>query len=209
MIAPARARRNGGPIDWPAVHARLARVQAALDGNWAPTAAQAQAVLRERARALAQPLRGTALGTPLEVIEFRLAGESYAIESAWVAEVFPLAGLTRLPGTPPFVLGIVNMRGEIISVIDLGKFFDLPARGLTDLNKVIVLQSREMVFGILADRVEGVCTIDAERLQGALPTLTDRRRDYFRGIADGRLVVLDGAALLADPRMVVNEVVED
>jgi purine-binding chemotaxis protein CheW len=208
MIRPARPRRNG-PIDWPAVRARLERVHAALDGNWAPTLAQAQAVLRQRARELALPLRSAALGTPLEVIEFRLASESYAIESAWVAEVFPLTGLTRLPGTPPFVLGIVNMRGEIVSVVDLRKFFDLPAQGLTDLNRVIVLQSREMVFGILADRVEGVRTVDAERLQSGLPTLTDRRRDYLRGIADGRLVVLDAAALLADPRMVVNETVED
>jgi len=208
-MSPPRGPRRGRPTDWADMHARLARVHAALDANWAPSAEQARDILRKRARALAAPSPGGRVEAPLEVIEFVIAGESYAIESAWVGEVFPLTGLTRLPGTPPFVLGIVNLRGEIVSVVDLRGFFDLPAAGLTDLNKVIVLQSREMLFGILADRVEGVRTVDAARLQGGLSTLTDRRRDYLCGIAEGRLVVLDAAALLGDPRMVVNEYVDD
>ncbi len=200
--------RRAAPVDWDTVRRHVDALGEALEQTWQPGPDRARTILRERARELAAPPSRQEEGPQLEVIEFRLAGESYAIETAWVAEVFPLIDLTRLPGTPPFVLGIVNLRGEIVSVVDLRRFFDRPIDGLSDLNKVIVLQSREMVFGILADSVEGVRTLAAARLQGPLPTLTDRRRDYLRGIADGRIAVLDAAVLLADPRMVVDESLE-
>ena len=197
-------------IDWPQVHRRLERLQAAVERGWQPTAEEGRLLLRARARTLARPSasEGSA-GPTLEVIEFRVAQEAYAIESAHVAEVFPLTEMTRLPCTPAFVRGIVNVRGEIVSVVDLKQFFGLPEQGITDLNRVILLQGDPMSFGILADRVEGVRTLAAERLQPGLPTLTDRRRDYLKGIAEGRMVVLDVAKLLADPRMVVEEEVAD
>lgn len=201
-------RRERRPIDWADVRRRLDALGAALDQTWEPSPAQAREVLRARARALASPVGSEGIAEPVEVVEFRLAGESYALESICVAGVFPLTELTRLPGTPAFVQGVVHVRGEIVSVVDLRSFFGLPASGITDLNKVILLQSREMAFGILADWVEGVRVIDAGALQPGLPTLGDRRRDYLKGIAEGRVVVLDAAALLADPRMVIDEEAE-
>src|SRR4029077_20843283 len=106
-----------------------------------PDAAQ---VLRTRARALARPpVQRPAAHTWLEVLEFRLAQESYAIETRYVREVYPLKDLTPLPCTPPFVLGIVNVRGRILPVIDLKKFFDLPERGLNGLLRIIVIEGND------------------------------------------------------------------
>lgn len=205
-MSPGGCRpRERRTIDWADVHRRIERLGAALDETWELSPERAQELLRTRAKALAAPVAGDEMGKPMEIVEFRLAGELYALESSCVAGVFPLAELTRLPGTPAFVLGVVNVRGEIVSVVDLRRFFDRPATGITDLNKVILLQGRDMVFGILADWVEGVRVIDARRLQPGLPTLGDRRGDYLRGIAEGRVVVLDAGELLADPRMVVNQ----
>lgn len=197
-------------VNWDEVHLRRERLQRAVDRAWKPDAEERQRILHARARLLARrPPDLLAAGAPLEIIEFTLSGERYGIESKFVAEVFPLTGLTRLYCVPPFLLGIVNLRGEIISVIDLRRFFELPDQALTDLNKVLLLQGDQMVFGVLADRVEGVRAVGDRQLQPDLPTLTDRRRDYLKGIAEGRIVVLDGASLLADPRLVVEETVEE
>jgi purine-binding chemotaxis protein CheW len=138
-------------------------------------------------------------------VEFLLSGEEYALESGYVREVYPLRELTPLPCTPPFVLGIVNMRGKILSVIDMRRFFELPGQGVTDLNKVIILHRGSMEFGILADAIIGVRTIAASELQPSLPTLTDIRAAYLKGVTKDGLVVLDAAKMLSDKRIVVHE----
>ena len=106
------------------------------------------------------------------------------------------------------MLGIVNVRGEILSVIDIKKFFDLPEKGLTDLNKVIVLQSGNMLFGILADTIAGVRRIPLTDIQPSLPTLTGVREEYLKGVTPERLVILDAEKLLTDEGIVVQEQVD-
>jgi len=176
---------------------------------WTPGADQTRRILHERALALAAEPDGTQpLGDSIEVVEFLLAHERYAVESSYVREVYPLENLTPLPCTPAFVLGIVNLRGEIVSVIDARKFFDLPQTGLPDLNKVIVLKSGNMVFGILADVILGVRRIALAEIQPSLPTLTGIRDKYLKGITPERTVVLDAGKLLADEELVVQEQVD-
>lgn len=80
-------------------------------------------ILRDRAHLLARPPEQAATAdTQLEVLEFRLAQERYAVETRHVREVCPLKDLTPLPCTPPFVLGVVNVRGCILPVLDLKIF---------------------------------------------------------------------------------------
>jgi purine-binding chemotaxis protein CheW len=166
-------------------------------------------ILRVRARALAQtPKRQAEVETILEVLEFRLAHEAYAVETPFVREVYPLKDLTPLPCTPPFVRGVVNVRGRILPVLDLKKFFGLPEKGLTDLHRIILVSNSDLEIGLLADSVVGVRAIPAECIQPSLPTLTGIRADYLKGVTSERLVVLDIAHLLADPRIVVHEEVE-
>ncbi|RTL50586.1 MAG: purine-binding chemotaxis protein CheW [Rhodocyclaceae bacterium] len=192
-------------IDWSDVHRRLERVRQAVETGGTPDEAETTRILAARARALAVPARKKKEGERIEVIEFLLSGEHYGLEFAYVREVFPLVDLTRLPCTPPFVLGIVNVRGEIVSVVDLRKFFDLPEKGLSDLNKVIILHSGEITFGILADVVVGVKILPRNELQPSLPTLTELREEYLLGVTREPMAVLDAAKLLADPHIVVEE----
>ena len=166
-------------------------------------------ILRARAHTLARPAETTAAtGTLLEVLEFRLAQERYAVETGLVREVHPLRELTPLPCTPPFVLGIVNVRGRILPVFDLKKFFDLPAQGLTDLHRIIIVRRQDLEFGLLADVIVGVHSITVESLQPTLPTLTGIRADYLKGVTSDALVVLDLARLMADPKIVIHDEVE-
>ena len=203
---PALRKAPQAAIDWAKVRARMDAVEAAGDRAWTPGADETERILHERALALAAELGATqAPAHSIEVVEFMLAHERYAVESSHVREVYPLEDLTPLPCTPAFVLGIVNLRGEIVSVIDLRSFFDLPQTGLPDLNKVIVLESASMVFGILADVILGVRRIPLAEIQPSLPTLVGIRERYLKGITPERTVVLDAAKLLADEDIVVRQ----
>lgn len=196
-------------IDWSAVHRRLEAVQTTLERGWTPTLEEKKQILQARAKVLAQePVREEAAQEALEVVEFLLAYERYGIESSYVREVYPLKELTPLPGTPPFVLGVINVRGQLLAVIDLKKFFDLPERGLTDLNRVILIHNGYMEFGILADAILGVRSIPFTDLQPSLPTLTGIREEYLRGITGERVVILDAEKLLSDEKIVVHEEIE-
>ena len=203
MSAP---QKHSKAIDWSEVKQRLETARIAIEHIWEPTAVETRRVLEERARSLArEPARAEAAEEWIEVVEFTLAHERYAVASEHVREVYPLEELTLLPCTPAFVLGIVNLRGEILSVIDIKKFFDLPEKGLTDLNKVIVLESESMVFGIVADVIGGVRHILRADIQPSLPTLTGIREDYLQGVTAERVVVLDAEKLLHDEKLIVNE----
>jgi purine-binding chemotaxis protein CheW len=162
-------------------------------------------LLKARALALAREPAREQPGESLELLEFLLASESYAIEMSWVRETLPLKDLTGVPCTPPFVLGLINVRGRIVSVVDIKRFFELPEKGLSDLNKVIVVHGKGMEFGILADAISGVRRIPLAELQPSLPTLTGVREEYLKGVTGERLVVLDGEKLLADTKIVVHE----
>jgi purine-binding chemotaxis protein CheW len=171
--------------------------------------AQADRILRARAKDLARPLASTpAPNTMLELLEFRLASERYALETRHVQDVHLLRDLTPLPCTPPFVLGIVNLRGRILPVLDIKKFFDLPEQGLTDLHRIILVHGNDLELGLLADVIVGVRSVAAESLQPSLPTLTGIRADYLKGVSEERLVVLDLDRLLSDPKIIVHEDVD-
>ena len=166
----------------------------------------ARQILRARAQALARtPERAPVAGSSLELLEFRLAQERYALENRWVQGVCPLKELTPLPCTPPFVLGIVNVRGRILPVLDLKKFFDLPEQGLTDLHRLILVRDNHLELGLLADVIVGVRSLPLDSLQPSLPTLTGIRSDYLKGVTAERLVVLDLARILADPKIIVHD----
>ena len=170
------------------------------------TAAEARGVLRERARNLARVRSApVAAESMLEVLEFQLADERYAVESRYVGEVQPLRSLTPVPCTPAFILGIVNVRGRILPVLDLKRFFGLPQRGLTDLHRIILLGDGRCEFGLLADLGVGVRMIPRAAIQASPPAFAGIDSTYLLGVTADRLLVLDAAALLADPRLVVDE----
>lgn len=199
-------QENSKAINWSEVKQRLETARIAIERIWEPTAGETKRVLEERARVLArEPARTETDDEWIEVVEFTLAHECYAVASEHVREVYPLEELTPLPCTPAFVLGIVNLRGEILSVIDIKRFFDLPEKGLTNLNKVIVLESGDMVFGIVADAISGVRRILRTDIQPSLPTLTGIRVDYLRGVTAERVVILDAEKLLTDEKLIVQE----
>ena len=163
-------------------------------------------ILKARALEVAKPLDAVCRpANTLSVVEFRLASERYAVEHEFVVEVHPLQTLTPLPCTPPFIVGIISIRGKLLPVIDIKKFFELPEEGITDIHLVIVVQADDVAIGILADTIVGTTTIDAGTIQPTLPTLTWIRVEDVLGVGTNHLVILDARKMMADPKLVINE----
>jgi len=184
----------------------LAEFKDSGDASWSPGEEEIKRILKERARRLAkEPELSAESVFSLEVLSFMLAGERYAIEARFVVETMPLRELTPLPGLPSFILGIINVRGRILSVMDIKKFFDLPESGLTDRHKLIVVRFRDLEVGMVADGLLGIQALPHDSLQPSLPTLTGIREKYLAGVTDEGMIVLQVEKILSDERILVND----
>jgi len=193
-------------IDWENLRHRLEDSRKAFEAGFAPDEEQQRRILRTRAQVLARKPENKLPATrSLQVVDFLLAHEHYGVELTCIREVYPLKELQTLPSTPAFVVGLINVRGEILSVLNIKKFFGLPEKGITDLNKVLIVRSGQMEVGILADVILSVRSIAAEELSPALPTLTGIRADYIKGITKDALVILEIDKILSDKRILVDE----
>ena len=162
-------------------------------------------ILADRARQLARRSTDDSRSADmLTVVEFRMAHETYALELNRIRVIHPLKTLTVIPGVPDFIKGVINLRGEIVSVVDLKIFFELPDDGVTRLSQVIILSGGDMEFGILADKILGISEIPKSALQPSLATLTGIRQDYLKGVTGDGRVVLDDEKLLSDKKMCIT-----
>ncbi len=193
-------KRHG--IDWPALHRRLADLGALLDDRHRAEPRARRTVLRARARSLAAaPVPDAAPASLLQVVVFRAGAERYALEMRHVREVRPLTALTAVPGTPDYIVGVVNLSGRAVAVTDLKRLFGIPDRSLPSLNRVIVLGNDAMEAGLLADTITGVTAVEQDSLIADIPTLEGVRREFLLGVTPERIIVLDGANLLGSPRL--------
>jgi purine-binding chemotaxis protein CheW len=174
--------------------------------NRALTEEEKNRIMRERAKKLASESKTKETDEEkLEILEFMLSGERYGLESLYIREAYPLKNFTPIPCTPAFVLGLVNVRGQVMSIVDIGRFFELPRKGITELNRVLILSSGDMEFGILADDILGVSQVPVKDIQESLPTLTDIRAEYLKGVTKDRLTILDAKKILTDKNLIVHE----
>lgn len=167
---------------------------------------QKKKILKERADLLKIQVEKEEIpGEQLEVVEFLLTDERYAIDANYVCKVIPLKELTQLPCTPDFILGIINVRGRILAVIDIKKFFNLPEKGITELNRVIVVKHQDIELGILTDEIIGSTHIFPDKLQSSIAAITDIRNDYLMGVTQDRLIILNIKKFLLNEKIIINE----
>lgn len=160
------------------------------------SAQAAKALLDERARALARPIEEAQKAATLDLVSFTLAGETYAIESRFVVQVFRLEELAPLPGAESPVYGVTTWRGDLLTILDLRPMLGLPVSSLNDLSRVMVLGGARPEFGILADAVAELLSVPLSELV-AVSEKQGRRADLVRGITTQAVLVLDGSALLS------------
>lgn len=199
-------RQPGEAFAWTAVRQRLARAQAATTAALELSPERARALMDERARLLACVAdEGPAAAEALETLTFALGRERYAVESKHVREVVRLVDFTPVPGAPEFLLGVMNLRGEVLAIVDLRTFFGVPKQGLTDLARVVVLGAAHAELGVLADAAHELRSLTAAELLEPPTSPSGIDREYLLGVTKDALIVLDGVRLLADPRLFIDQ----
>ncbi len=132
----------------------------------------------------------------------RLGGGRFALPMDVVAEVGRMPGLTRVPGTPSWVAGVANWRGRILGVLDLHVLLGLTSQaGRGDgTSRLVVLTRPPVSVGLIAERVEGVLTVDPDELEPPLLTLPAEAGALLEGQitdSEGPVGVIDAGAVFA------------
>lgn len=163
-------------------------------------------ILRQRAAELARPTVVEEERARMELLQFQVAAERYAVEARYLVEVIPSPRVTSLPGVPEFVHGICNVRGRIWSVINLARLLGLSAPATSGgPAQAILLGQAEMEFALGADTAEGIVSIDPGEIHAPPAGIGANLRRYLLGIHSGGLTVLDGNKLLTDGDLVVHQ----
>jgi len=128
----------------------------------------------------------------MQLVSFKLAKELYGIEITKVREIILIAEITRIPETPHFLKGLINLRSTVIPVIDLRARFGLPEGDLTDESRIMVLQACGKTIGIVVDAVSEVLRVKHDQIAPPPPTVAGLGRDYLSGLVklDDRLLIL-------------------
>jgi purine-binding chemotaxis protein CheW len=189
---------------WPEVRRRLAQASEATEGTLSISPERAKAIMDERARVLARvPPHQPGAAEILEITTFTLSSERYAVEARYVREVIRSVELTPVPGAPEFLLGLVNLRGEILAVVDLRKVLGLAGTELT--GRILVLGHERAEFGVLADEVHDVTMVPLDEVFAPPASVAGIGREFLRGVTKDALIILDGAALLAERRLFIEQ----
>ncbi len=200
------ATTRTGAIDWKDLHARLDEAWAKIEASLSLSPEEAQVKMEERAGALARvPPRPPHADEVLEVATFILANERYALETRHIREVVRFSEFTPVPGAPDFLVGLLNLRGEVLAVFDLRKFFGVPYKGVSDLSRVIVLGGERAELGVLADGAHEVMTLRIDEVFEPPGSVAGIGREYLRGVTKDALIVLDGAALLQATQLFIDQ----
>ncbi len=124
-------------------------------------------------------------------LTFALGEEIFGIEIRHVLEIIGILPITRLPGAPDYIKGIINLRGRIIPVVDVRLKFKKPAAAYDDRTCIIVTETQDISVGLIIDHVTEVVTIEDEDIVPP-PQYADGQARYIQGIskADGKVVLL-------------------
>jgi purine-binding chemotaxis protein CheW len=127
-----------------------------------------------------------------QLVVFDLAAEGYGVDISAVREIIRMQDITKVPGAPPFVEGIINLRGSVIPVVDLRKRFALEASERNRDNRILVVDIGGQDIGVVVDAVTEVLRITADSVEPPSAVITTADSVYLLGIVklEGRLVIL-------------------
>ncbi len=137
----------------------------------------------------------------VQLVTFKLQDESYGINVMQVQEVLRVSEIAPVPGAPSHVLGIINLRGNVVTVVDTRRRFGLPPTEIDDASRIVIIESDRQVVGILVDGVAEVVELRLSDIDPAPNVGNDETSRYIQGVAnraDTLLIVVDLNKLLND-----------
>jgi purine-binding chemotaxis protein CheW len=137
----------------------------------------------------------------LQWVTYKLGEETYGINVMQVQEVLRYTEIAPVPGAPEYVLGIINLRGNVVTVIDTRSRFGLPASDISDNSRIVIIESDDQVVGIMVDSVAEVVYLRSSEIDSAPNVGTEESAKFIQGVSnrDGQLLILvDLNKLLSD-----------
>lgn len=134
-------------------------------------------------------------------VTFRLANETYGINVMQVQEVLRYSDIAPVPGAPPYVLGIINLRGNVVTVIDTCQRFGLPPIEITDNTRIVIIETSHQVIGILVDAVAEVVYLRRSEIETTPNVGNEESAKFIQGVShreEELLILVDLNKLLGE-----------
>ena len=184
-------------INWEEVKNRLVESQLRLEQSGSADPQRLEAVYRQRASQLANRRLALRTAAPTRpVLAFFLGAERYGLELIDLAEVLPFGRCTPLPGAQRELLGVINLQGEVRSVLDLSRLLGLPDTNVSTGGYILMLRQQSLQIGLRVDRVEGIQHIVLAELALAGEQGPDSPACFLRGLTPDRLRILSTEAIV-------------
>lgn len=137
----------------------------------------------------------------LQWVTFKLAGEKYGVNVMQVREVLRYTEIAPVPGAPIYVMGIINLRGTVVSVVDTRNRFGLASEEITDSSRIVIIEADQHVIGILVDSVAEVVYLRQSEIETAPNIGTDESAKFIQGVThknDELLILIELDKLLSE-----------
>lgn len=115
-------------------------------------------------------------------VSFTLDAERYALGAATINEVLRYTDITAVPGSAAFILGIINLRGNVVTVVDARALFGLDVREPTAQSRIIVVEIEDFIVGVLVDQVAAVVDLDPAKVEAAPDTGSEASARFIQGV---------------------------
>jgi purine-binding chemotaxis protein CheW len=212
----ALTSKKHSEIDWAAVRRQMDEADEKLKTSQAIDLVALEQAWARRSAKLAQKLQEEEQGETFPMAIVGLDDERYGLDARHVFDIRVLERITPVPRTPPWVLGVVNWRGRVLSVIDLRRFWGLPSSSVEkkgrESARLVVVQSGEMEVGIWADQVFSIELVPVSKIQAEVGELRSIKPElvhgiFLRTVQNGQepVLLLNLPALLAHPRLIIQE----
>jgi purine-binding chemotaxis protein CheW len=128
----------------------------------------------------------------VQLVVFKLGREEYGVSILRVQEIKRMIDITRVPQTPDYIKGVINLRGSVLPVIDLKKRLNLPQQEDTDDTRIIIVKIDEIIVGMIVDAVSEVMAISQENIEDPEAVVGGVAADYLSGVGkqENRLLIL-------------------
>lgn len=136
--------------------------------------------------------QGAQSGDIIQLIVFKVGDEEYGLEIGKVQEVIRIKTIKHLPKTPDFILGVMNLRGNIIPIVGLREKFGLEKKEHTNFTRIIVVNHKEKLVGMVVDEVNRVVNVPLKNIEGNPEMVHESTRALVRGVAklDEQVIIL-------------------
>lgn len=196
--------RRSKTVDWKTVKRRLDKATRATEAAIHPSPERLRRMLEDRTRMFADAMERAPSANMVILVPFAVAGARFAISARYVREVLPLPAVTPVPRTPSHLVGVIDLRGQLLPVFDLANLLNLPAGLPGESPRILACGVGKAEFGILADEVTGIETMRSQEMRAAVAHSVRGGPPWTRGKDRNGRTVIDGAALLEDARLFIQ-----